>query len=53
MKWTSIVLIVLGIWLLLSPWVLGFSSLNLPAWNNAVFGILIILFTLWNSSISK
>ncbi len=50
MKWNQVVLIVLGAWLIISPWILGFSDLNLPSWNNALIGTLVIVFTLWNIS---
>lgn len=33
----------IGFWLILSPWVLGFSALNLPLWNNVLVGGLIVL----------
>ncbi len=35
--------IVLGLWLIISPWVLGYSGLPWPTWNNVVCGILIAL----------
>ncbi|MBX6746987.1 MAG: SPW repeat protein, partial [Acetobacteraceae bacterium] len=35
--------IILGIWLIISPWVLGYSGLPWPLWNNVVCGILIAL----------
>jgi hypothetical protein len=41
MRWRSWTFIGLGVWLLLSPWVLGFSALNLPLWNNVLCGILL------------
>lgn len=53
MRWNHIVLIVLGIWLLISPWVLGYSALNLPSWNSVLIGVLTIIFALWNVSSTK
>lgn len=35
--------IILGIWLIISPWVLGYSGLPWPLWNNIICGILIAL----------
>jgi len=35
--------IILGIWLIISPWVLGYSGLSWPLWNNVACGILIAL----------
>lgn len=40
--WTGLVL---GIWLFLSPWIVGFASGF--SWNAWVFGIAIVLVTLW------
>ncbi|MEK7626665.1 MAG: SPW repeat protein [Patescibacteria group bacterium] len=50
MRWTHWTLIALGIWLVLSPWILGFSAFNLPAWNNILMGVLIVIFSIWNFS---
>lgn len=33
----------LGIWILLSPWLLGFSSISIMTWSNLIAGIIIIL----------
>ncbi|MEX1013544.1 MAG: SPW repeat protein [Candidatus Paceibacterota bacterium] len=48
MKWNNWALIILGIWSISSPWILGFSGLNLVVWNIIMIGGLIIIFTLWN-----
>ncbi|MEK7464410.1 MAG: SPW repeat protein [Patescibacteria group bacterium] len=53
MKWNYWALIVLGVWLIVSPWVLGFSDLNLVLWNNLMVGGLMIIFALWNLTPSK
>ncbi len=50
MRWTNWTLVGLGIWLILSPWVLGFSAFNLPAWNSVLFGALVAIFSFWDSS---
>lgn len=34
-----------GIWLIIAPWVLGYSLLD-PRWNDVVFGVLIGVFAL-------
>jgi hypothetical protein len=53
MKWTNITLIVLGVEMIISPWLLGFSELNLPTWNNLIIGVLVIVFSLWTHYIYK
>ncbi len=50
MKWFNWMILVLAVWLVVSPWILGFSGLNLVVWNNLMAGGLIIVFTLWNFS---
>ncbi|PIP30103.1 hypothetical protein COU12_00790 [Candidatus Jorgensenbacteria bacterium CG10_big_fil_rev_8_21_14_0_10_54_38] len=46
-KWYCGVLVGLGVWVLISPWVLGFSALNLARWNNVLAGIAIITLAFW------
>jgi len=37
----------LGIWILISPWLLGFSSISIMTWSNLIAGIIIILVNVW------
>jgi len=53
MKWNNWLTIVLAVWLLISPWVLGFYGLNLVVWNNLLVGSLTVIFVLWNFSDSQ
>ncbi|HUX35809.1 MAG TPA: SPW repeat protein [Candidatus Paceibacterota bacterium] len=39
--------LVLGIWILLSPWLLGFSSISIMTWSNLLAGIILILTSVW------
>lgn len=48
MRWNEWALVVLGLWAILSPWILGFSGLNLILWNSILIGALIIVFAFWN-----
>jgi hypothetical protein len=50
MKWNSWVIVALGVWLVLAPWILGFSAFNLAAWNSVLMGVLAIIFSFWNLS---
>lgn len=43
-EWTNAVL---GAWLLISPWVLGYSASPGLMWNAVITGVLIILFAGW------
>jgi ABC-type molybdate transport system permease subunit len=48
-SWASWVNAVLGVWLLISPWVLGFSHVTSATYNSVVIGIFVILLATWNS----
>jgi multisubunit Na+/H+ antiporter MnhE subunit len=46
--WEEWVNLVLGIWLILSPWLLGFHSVSSSAtWNDVIFGLLVGIVALW------
>ncbi len=50
--WNFWTLTVLGLWLIVSPWALGFSLFNLVRWNCIFTGILILIVSLsrwWTS----
>ena len=50
MKWYHWAVFGLGIWLFISPWILGYSHINLMLWNNLLVGGLTVAFALWNFS---
>lgn len=37
--------IILGIWLILSPWILGFSGNGGATWNNIIIGLVVAVVT--------
>lgn len=39
--------LILGSWVLISPWVLGFSGITFAKWSNVVAGIVLVLLPLW------
>lgn len=39
--------IIVGGWVLISPWVLGISSNALGKWSNVIIGMLFVLRALW------
>ncbi len=41
--------ILLGIWMIISPFVLGFSQYSTPLWNNVILGIFVAI-AAWASS---
>ncbi|MEX0689821.1 MAG: SPW repeat protein [Candidatus Paceibacterota bacterium] len=53
MNWNNWILIVIGVWSVLAPWILGFSGLNLVSWNSIMIGGLIVIFALWDYDSEK
>ena len=43
-RWVQLVL---GIWILVSPWVLGFSGAAFATWSNVGAGLVLILVNIW------
>ncbi len=43
-NWTQLVL---GVWLMISPWLLGFSSISLMKWSNLLTGLMLVLVNVW------
>lgn len=41
--WEEWVDIVLGVWLIVSPWVLGFTNMAALAWNSVAMGIVVLI----------
>jgi len=48
MKLINWAVLVLGLWILLSPFVLAFSGLSQAMWSNVISGVLIVIFALWS-----
>lgn len=46
--WQEWVNLILGIWLFIAPWALGFSNLANAAWDHWIVGVLVFLFALWD-----
>ncbi|HEU0051454.1 MAG TPA: SPW repeat protein [Patescibacteria group bacterium] len=44
--WPSWINVVLGIWLILSPFIIGFATLNRPLWNNIILGAVVVVLAL-------
>jgi hypothetical protein len=37
----------LGVWILISPWILGFYAVNIALISNIIAGVIIITLSLW------
>jgi len=41
---------ILGAWLFIAPWVLGFTGTSAAAWSAWIVGALVVIFALWSLS---
>jgi hypothetical protein len=47
MKFIQISQLVLGVWILVSPWILGYASFTPALWGSVISGTIIALLALW------
>ncbi|HKL77523.1 MAG TPA: SPW repeat protein [Gammaproteobacteria bacterium] len=45
--WEEVVNLLLGLWLLASPWIIGFSAVAAAVTNQVIFGLLIVIGAVW------
>jgi len=38
----------LGLWVIASPWILGFSDISIMRWSNVVVGTAVFLINFWD-----
>ncbi len=43
-RWTQLVI---GLMMIISPWILGFSDISLAKWCNILLGLLLMLMNAW------
>ncbi|MGC4377302.1 SPW repeat protein [Fictibacillus sp. Mic-4] len=43
----------IGIWLIISPWIYKFDGNNGALWNNIVFGAIILILAIWSGTTTK
>jgi len=43
-QWVSLVL---GVWLVIAPWVLGFAAVTAAAWTAWILGLLLVIASVW------
>jgi predicted DNA repair protein MutK len=49
--WEEWVNAALAAWLIVSPWVLGFSTVQTAAWNHYAIGVLVGVLALWSANV--
>jgi len=47
--WVSWLNALLGVWVLISPWVVGFNRSNAAMTNNVIVGIIVIILSVWSA----
>lgn len=45
--WEEWLNVALGVWLLVSPWLMGYSASTALRWNAVVAGVLVVVFAAW------
>jgi len=51
--WEEIINIVLGMWMVVSAWVIGFGSVRSAETNAVIVGVLVIVFAAWALALSR
>jgi hypothetical protein len=46
--WQEWINLLIGIWLFIAPWVLGFVALPGASWDHWIVGVLVFIFAAWN-----
>jgi SPW repeat len=49
-KWEEWLNAVLGAWLIVSPWVLGYTATTAAMWNHIVVGALVLILAIWSAT---
>jgi hypothetical protein len=43
----------LGIWMILSPWIYGYAANTARLWNSVIFGIIVVILAVWSASATR
>ena len=41
------IMVAVGVWAMISPWVLGFSSSSVAKWDSLIIGLIAVLVNVW------
>lgn len=52
-SWMSWINVLLGLWLVISPWVYGYSDNVGALWNSIIFGLIIFALAIWSALASR
>lgn len=48
--WLSWLNALLGVWVVISPWIYGYSANGGRTWNSVILGIIVIVLSIWSAS---
>jgi hypothetical protein len=49
-EWTGLII---GAWILVSPWILGFAGVDFLKWSNTIVGLALILVNGWTIFVAE
>ena len=47
-EWEEWINVVLGAWLIVSPWLLNYAVMGVAAWNHVIVGLLVLTLSSWS-----
>ena len=47
-EWEEWINVVLGAWLIISPWLLAYAVMGAAAWNHVIVGLLVLALSSWS-----
>lgn len=50
-QWEEWINALLGLWLVISPWLLGYGQMQAPVWNQIIVGIIAGVLAIWATQI--
>ncbi len=51
--WLSWLSALLGLWLIVSPFILGFTGMTTAFWNTIILGIIVAVLGVWNALVAR
>ncbi|HZQ61455.1 MAG TPA: SPW repeat protein [Casimicrobiaceae bacterium] len=51
--WEEVINVLLGIWLIISPWVLGFTDMRRVETNTVIVGIIVLALAAWAMAMAR
>ncbi len=48
MNWINYAQLVLGLWVLAAPWILGYAFVTPALWSSIIAGVFVALLALWS-----